>query len=115
MRSCHPQRSPTRRYSWWLSSGVVGAVGDRGPGIPEPERERVFHRLVRLDSSRGTPGSGLGLSLVRAVARLHEGRVWIEDNEPGGRIFVRLPAAGTGDGAGAPPPEPPRVARGRGS
>lgn len=67
-------------------------VEDQGPGIPACERERVFGRLVRLDTSRTTPGSGLGLSLVAAVARLHDGEAAIEDNRPGARAILRLPA-----------------------
>src|SRR5690606_35993199 len=53
------------------TDGVELTVADTGPGIPEADRERVFDRFVRLEASRHTPGSGLGLSLVRAVAHLH--------------------------------------------
>jgi len=63
-------------------------VSDSGPGIPEDEREAVFDRFVRLEPSRSTPGNGLGLSLVRAVARLHNGTVRLADNHPG--LTVRL-------------------------
>src|SRR6185437_1919267 len=55
-------------------------VSDCGPGIPEGERESVFNRFVRLEPSRSTPGNGLGLSLVGAVARLHGGAVELLDN-----------------------------------
>ncbi|HEX2150646.1 MAG TPA: HAMP domain-containing sensor histidine kinase, partial [Stellaceae bacterium] len=58
-------------------------VADRGPGIPEADRESVFDRFVRLEPSRSTPGNGLGLSLVRAVARRHGGTVALADNQPG--------------------------------
>jgi hypothetical protein len=58
-------------------------VSDSGPGIPEAEREAVFDRFVRLERSRSTPGNGLGLSLVRAVARLHNGTVALADVTPG--------------------------------
>jgi signal transduction histidine kinase len=58
-------------------------VCDSGPGIPEAEREAVFGRFVRLEPSRSTPGNGLGLSLVRAVARLHNGTVALGDAQPG--------------------------------
>ncbi|HWB49932.1 MAG TPA: HAMP domain-containing sensor histidine kinase [Stellaceae bacterium] len=58
-------------------------VSDAGPGIPEAEREAVFDRFVRLEPSRSTPGNGLGLSLVRAVARLHNGTVALGDVYPG--------------------------------
>lgn len=59
------------------------AVADSGPGVPEAERERVLGRFVRLDASRTTPGSGLGLSLVAAVAKLHRAELSLEDNVPG--------------------------------
>jgi signal transduction histidine kinase len=59
------------------------AVCDTGPGIPEEDRERVLDRFVRLERSRNTPGSGLGLSLVAAVARMHDAKVTLADNEPG--------------------------------
>jgi signal transduction histidine kinase len=58
-------------------------VSDSGPGIPEDEREAVFDRFVRLEPSRSTPGNGLGLSLVRAVARLHNGTVALSESRPG--------------------------------
>ena len=67
-------------------------VVDNGPGIPAEDRQKVFQRMVRLDPSRSTPGNGLGLSLVRAVALLHDGQCEIEDNEPGTRAILRLPA-----------------------
>ncbi len=63
-------------------------IADRGPGIPEADRERVLQRFVRLQPSRSIPGSGLGLSLVAAVARLHGGSVSLEDNKPG--LIIRL-------------------------
>lgn len=71
-----------------VGAGVVNnvvhmSVCDNGPGIPEAERERVFQRLYRLEASRTTKGSGLGLSLVKAVADLHCGSVSLSDNEPG--------------------------------
>jgi signal transduction histidine kinase len=72
---------------------VEASVADQGSGIPAADRERVFGRFVRLEGSRSRPGSGLGLSLVAAVAGLHNGMVKIEDNEPGLRIVVVIPAA----------------------
>lgn len=66
-------------------------VADNGPGIPAADREKVFQRLYRLDKSRSTPGNGLGLSLVRAVADLHQASVSIEDNNPGVRFVVLIP------------------------
>jgi signal transduction histidine kinase len=75
------------------SSDALVAVADSGPGIPAEARERVLERFVRLDSSRGAPGSGLGLSLVAAVARLHGGAIELDDNAPGLRAVLRLPLA----------------------
>ena len=65
-------------------------VSDNGPGIPVQERERVFARFYRLDRSRTTAGSGLGLSFVAAVTKLHGARVKLEDNHPGLRAIVEL-------------------------
>ena len=76
-----------------LGDRVEASVADNGPGIPAADRERVFGRFVRLESSRSRPGSGLGLSLVAAVASLHNGDVRIEDNEPGLRVVLVFPAA----------------------
>jgi len=75
-------------------------VTDRGPGVPAPERERVLGRFVRLEASRSEPGSGLGLSLVAAVARLHGGSLRLEDNEPGLRVILSLPLEGDVDANG---------------
>lgn len=73
--------------------GVQLSVSDRGAGIPATDRARVMKRFVRLDQSRSRPGTGLGLSLVAAVARLHAGRVILEDNQPGLRVVLELPVA----------------------
>jgi signal transduction histidine kinase len=70
---------------------VVVSVADHGPGIAAADRERVLKRFVRLEASRTRPGTGLGLSLVSAVARLHGGSVGLEDNKPGLRISIALP------------------------
>ena len=67
------------------------AVADNGPGIAPEDRERVLKRFVRLEKSRTEPGTGLGLSLVQAVARLHGGSVHLEDNRPGLRVVLTLP------------------------
>jgi signal transduction histidine kinase len=73
--------------------GPACVVRDDGPGIPEPEREKVFRRFYRLDSSRATPGSGLGLSLVAAVAELHRIVVETSDGRPGLQVTLRFPQA----------------------
>ncbi len=63
-------------------------VADSGPGIPSEARESVLQRFYRLESSRNAPGSGLGLSLVAAVAKLHNARLRLEDNAPGLKISL---------------------------
>lgn len=68
-------------------------VCDDGPGIEAEDRQRAIERFVRLEKSRTAPGTGLGLSLVSAVARLHGGSMHLEDNEPGLRAVLDLPAA----------------------
>lgn len=80
---------------------AVLSVADQGPGIPAEDRARVLERFVRLDDSRGTPGSGLGLSLVAAVAKLHGGALSLDENPspeevpdgagPGLRVRLVLP------------------------
>ncbi len=71
-------------------SATTVAVMDSGPGIPAEERGRVFQRFYRLESSRSTPGSGLGLSLVEAVAALHSVSIELTDNSPGLRVTLRF-------------------------
>ena len=71
--------------------GVELRVADSGPGIPPQERQRVVERFVRLEASRNSPGTGLGLSLVAAVARLHDARLILEDNNPGLRAIIAFP------------------------
>ncbi len=67
------------------------SIADDGPGVPQAERDRVLKRFVRLEASRSLPGSGLGLSLVSAVARLHGGSVRLHDNKPGLKVVLSLP------------------------
>ncbi len=67
------------------------AVADCGPGVPAEDRARVLERFARLEASRSRPGSGLGLSLAAAVARLHGGELRLEDNAPGLRVVLSLP------------------------
>lgn len=69
----------------------VAFIADDGPGIPPDERKNVFRRLYRLERERSTPGSGLGLSLVAAVAELHGAAVELHDNLPGLRVEVSFP------------------------
>lgn len=73
-----------------VAPGPVLSVSDNGPGIPEADRIRVLGRFVRLDASRATPGTGLGLALVAAVARLHGTRPELTDAAPGLRVTLDL-------------------------
>ncbi len=76
---------------------IAITVGDRGPGISAADRQRVLKRFVRLEESRTKPGTGLGLNLVAAVARLHHGEVRLEDNAPGLKVVMILsPRAAAG-------------------
>jgi signal transduction histidine kinase len=76
---------------------VEFTVTDNGPGLPADERDKVFSRLYRVEKSRSTPGSGLGLSLVKAIADLHGATVSLCDNAPGLVVTVvfPLPSQGT--------------------
>ena len=71
--------------------GVELCVADTGAGIPPEDRSRVMERFVRLEASRNSPGTGLGLSLVAAVARLHDAVFTLDDNKPGLRATLRFP------------------------
>ncbi len=76
------------------AESVVVSVADNGVGIPTDDRERVLRRFVRLDPSRSLPGSGLGLALVNAVARLHQTTIGFSDNNPGTVATLTFPYAG---------------------
>jgi len=78
--------------------GVALTVADNGPGIPAADRQRVLERFVRLEKSRNSPGTGLGLSLVDAVARLHRAKLALSDNNPGLKATITFPH---------PKPKPP--------
>jgi len=84
-------------------AGII-SVADDGPGIPINECQQVFKRFYRLERSRRTPGNGLGLSLVAAVARLHGARIEMTDNAPGLKFKLLFPLlTGVGvDNGGAP-------------
>jgi hypothetical protein len=78
--------------------GVEITVADDGPGMPDADRQRAGERFFRADAARTTPGSGLGLSLVRAVATLHGGAIALGETHPGAaqpglKVTLRLPAA----------------------
>jgi hypothetical protein len=77
-----------------LKCGDAGAeisVSDNGPGIADSEKSKVVERFYRGDASRGTPGVGLGLSLVQAVAKLHGSALVLSDRNPGLRVAMILP------------------------
>ena len=80
-----------------VSSGEAGvdlSVADNGPGIPAADRGRVVERFVRLEASRSSPGTGLGLSLVAAVAHFHGAELVLDDNQPTGlKATLRFPRA----------------------
>jgi signal transduction histidine kinase len=66
-------------------------VADSGPGVPEEYRNKVFEKFFRMEQSRNTRGNGLGLSLVAAVARIHNATILLGDNRPGLRMILRFP------------------------
>ncbi|NIJ64186.1 hypothetical protein FHR20_001117 [Sphingomonas leidyi] len=72
------------------ADAVCLVVADTGPGIPPAERARVLQRFVRLERSRSTPGHGLGLSLVAAIARAHFAAIELSDAAPGLRVVIRF-------------------------
>jgi len=82
---------------------VEAIVSDTGAGVPAADRERVLRRFVRLEASRSTPGTGLGLTLVKAIADLHNARLELGDNggrpdRAGLRVSLTFAQAATGAG-----------------
>ncbi|MGV1908528.1 MULTISPECIES: sensor histidine kinase [Agrobacterium] len=71
--------------------GMALTISDNGPGIPQAERSRVLERFYRLDKSRTTEGSGLGLSMVKAICELHDASIELSDNAPGLKVTVIFP------------------------
>jgi signal transduction histidine kinase len=90
--------------------GVEVSVADSGPGIPAEERHRVVERFVRLEASRNSPGTGLGLALVQAVAHFHNAELLLEDNAPGLRVILRFRRPATRLTLPEAPQIPPRAA-----
>ncbi|SAY48158.1 Sensor kinase CusS [Komagataeibacter rhaeticus] len=72
-------------------TGIHIEIADNGPGIPAGAMLRVFDRFVRLDTSRTHDGNGLGLSMVKAIVRLHAGTIVLSDNSPGLKCVIHLP------------------------
>jgi signal transduction histidine kinase len=94
-----PPRERSTRPAGSAASASAGGIAtliiaDDGPGIPLADRARVFERFVRLDEGRARDvgGTGLGLAIVADVAIAHGGRVRIDDNYPGAKVWVELPA-----------------------
>jgi signal transduction histidine kinase len=85
-----------------IGPDAVGVIADSGPGIPESERDNVLKRFYRLDRSRSTPGNGLGLALVAAVAELHGVKVKLGDNDPGLRVTLKFSHSQLADRAREP-------------
>lgn len=83
-----PSGSGVRMVLARTATGFEAQVSDNGPGIPETERDKVFDRFYRLDRSRTTKGSGLGLALVKAIASLHGLSLALKDNKPGLAVVV---------------------------
>jgi signal transduction histidine kinase len=101
----HAGRGASIRLECRAGSGeALVRVIDSGPGIPAGERDRVFDRLYRLERSRNTPGHGLGLSLVAAIAKLHGYTVELTDAGPGLSVTLRMPLAAKDEAGPAPLP-----------
>ena len=75
-----------------VDGGVEIEVADTGTGIDAGSRERVFEPFFRVDSSRHTPGAGLGLAISRAIVEAHGGAIWLEEAPVGTRVRFKLPA-----------------------
>jgi signal transduction histidine kinase len=87
-----PQGGQVRLAASKAERQVLISVSDQGVGIPSEDRARVTERFFRGERARSTPGSGLGLALVQAVATLHDGSVVLDDADPGTRAMLRLSA-----------------------
>lgn len=88
-----PPQGVIRLSAQVMAGAIEIVVADDGPGIPEQDRARATERFFRGETARSTPGSGLGLALVQAVAMLHGGVLRLEDNAPGLKAVLHLPAA----------------------
>jgi signal transduction histidine kinase len=86
--------TPIRVAAERRDGNIAVSVTDEGGGIPAEERDKVFRRFYRREQSRTTPGSGLGLALVSAIAEIHGATIVLDDNKPGLRAEVEFPALG---------------------
>jgi signal transduction histidine kinase len=89
-----PSGGIVRLFAAAVPAGVEIAVQDEGPGIPPEDLARATERFFRGEAARSTPGSGLGLALVQAVAHLHGGTLRLDALDPGLRATLCLPAGG---------------------
>lgn len=92
IRHCPPGSHITITVAALAQQRVEVVITDNGPGIPASDHQRVLNRFVKLDASRHSPGTGLGLALVAAVVDLHQAQVTLAENHPGlkvGIIFQR--------------------------
>ncbi len=96
-----PEGSTVRLSAQGRGGEVLITVADQGPGIPQADRPRAIERFYRGEAARHTPGSGLGLTLVSAVAHLHGGTLRLEDASPGLKAVLVLPVTGTPRGTSA--------------
>ena len=88
-----PPESRITLSAWQEPGRACVEIADNGPGIPAQLRSKVLQRFFRLESSRTTQGSGLGLSLAHAVVKLHEASMKLSHNDPGLKVVVAMPAA----------------------
>jgi signal transduction histidine kinase len=88
-----PPESRITLSAWQGPGRACVEIADNGPGIPAQLRSKVLQRFFRLESSRTTQGSGLGLSLAHAVVKLHEASMELSHNDPGLKVVVAMPAA----------------------
>jgi signal transduction histidine kinase len=87
-----PAGSTIRVVARAVATGVELLIEDNGAGIPTEESEKVFRRFYRREASRTSPGNGLGLALVAAIAARHHAQLTLEDAQPGLRVRLSLPA-----------------------
>ncbi len=89
-----PPGSPVVVAAEASADGIVFSVSDRGPGIPEQERERVFEKFYRIPRDRQRlPGTGMGLTIAREIVQAHRGRIWVDRTPDGSRFCFCLPQA----------------------
>ena len=85
-----PSGSQTRLEAGVAEGGVLFRVRDQGRGVPEHMREAIFDKFIRLEEegAKTRSSSGLGLTFCQVVAEAHGGRIWVEENQPRGSVFI---------------------------